>query len=71
LRKVSLAFAACGVPFQFSINQVEPDHSSTVFRVRLDNLKPQTTYYYTVDSMEASGKSDGARSPVKHFTPPS
>jgi len=51
--------------------RLNPAHSSTVFRVRLDKLEPQTTYYYTVDSMEASGKSDGARSPVKHFTPPS
>jgi hypothetical protein len=37
-------------------------HLSTVFRVRLDNLvtlEPQTTYYYTVDSMQANGKSDG------------
>ena len=39
--------------------RLNPDHSSTVFRVRLDNLKPQTTYYYTVDSMQANGKSDG------------
>src|SRR5229473_5611105 len=39
--------------------RLNPDHSSTVFRVRLDNLEPQTTYYYTVDSMEATGKSDG------------
>src|SRR5229473_3908167 len=39
--------------------RLNPDHSSTVFRVRLDNLDPQTTYYYTVDSMEATGKSDG------------
>src|ERR1700731_1613814 len=33
--------------------RLNPDHSSTVFRVRLDDLKPRTTYYYTVDSMEA------------------
>jgi len=24
-----------------------------VFRVRIDGLQPKTTYYYTVDSMEA------------------
>ncbi len=48
--------------------RLNPDHSSTVFRVRLDNLEPQTTYYYTVDSMEATGKSDGVKSPVNHFT---
>jgi len=43
-------------------------HSSTVFRVRLDNLKPRTTYYYRVDSMESNGKSDGVNSSVKTFT---
>src|SRR3979490_217030 len=42
--------------------RLNPDHSSTVFRVRLDDLKPRTTYYYKVDSMEASGKSDGVKS---------
>ena len=51
--------------------RLNPDHSSTVFRVRLDNLEPQTTYYYTVDSMEATGKSDGVKSSVNHFTTPS
>ena len=50
--------------------RLNPDHSSTVFRVRLDNLEPQTTYYYTVDSMEATGKSDGVKSSVNHFTTP-
>ena len=43
-------------------------HSYTVFRVRLDDLKPQTTYYYTVDSMEADGTSDGVKSAVKQFS---
>jgi hypothetical protein len=38
--------------------RLNSDQSSTVFRVRLDNLKPQTTYY-TFDSMDATGKSDG------------
>jgi hypothetical protein len=50
--------------------RLNPDHPSTVFRVRLDNLRPQTTYYYTVDSMQASGKSDGVKSSVNHFTTP-
>ena len=48
--------------------RLNPDHSSTVFRVRLDNLKPRTTYYYRVDSMESDGKSDGVTSPVQSFT---
>src|SRR2546421_4254893 len=35
--------------------RLDPDHPSTVFRVRLDDLKPGTTYYYAVGSMEANG----------------
>ena len=50
--------------------RLNPDHASTVFRVRLDNLEPRTTYYYIVDSMEASGKSDGVKSSVNRFTTP-
>jgi hypothetical protein len=50
--------------------RLNPTHSSTVFRVRLDELKPRTTYYYTVDSMEANGKSDGVISPINNFTTP-
>jgi phosphodiesterase/alkaline phosphatase D-like protein len=43
-------------------------HSYTVFRVRVDGLKPKTTYYYTVDSVNARSASDGVTSPVKTFT---
>src|SRR5277367_760037 len=50
--------------------RLNPDHPSTVFRVRLNNLKPQTTYYYMVDSMQASGQSDGVKSSLKNFTTP-
>ena len=50
--------------------RLSPGHSYTVFRVRMDSLKPRTTYYYTVDSIEANGKSDGVKSTVKHFTTP-
>jgi phosphodiesterase/alkaline phosphatase D-like protein len=45
-------------------------HSYTVFRVRIDGLKPQTTYYYTIESTEANGEVDGVKSAVKHFTTP-
>src|SRR6266849_32676 len=48
--------------------RLNPGHSYTVFRVRMDDLKPGTTYYYAVDSMEANGKDDGVKSPVKRFT---
>jgi hypothetical protein len=50
--------------------RLNPRHSYTVFRVRMDGLKPRTTYYYTVDSTEANGKGDGVKSAVKHFTTP-
>jgi len=50
--------------------RLNPSHSSTVFRVRLDDLKPRTTYYYTVDSMEANGKSDNITSAMNKFTTP-
>ncbi len=48
--------------------RLNPDHSSTVFRVRLDNLKSQTTYYYRVDFMQANGEHDGVTSPIRHFS---
>ena len=51
--------------------RLNPGHSQTVFRVRMYDLKPRTTYYYTVESMEANGKSDRVKSPVKKFTTPS
>jgi hypothetical protein len=50
--------------------RLNPDHPSTIFRVRLDDLKPGTTYYYTVVSMESNGTDDGTKSTVKQFTTP-
>ena len=50
--------------------RLNPDHPSTIFRVRLDDLKPGTTYYYTVGSMEANGTDDGTKSTIKQFTTP-
>ena len=47
--------------------RLNPQHSSTVFRVNLYDLPPRTTYYYTVESMDSSGKSDGVTSEVKTF----
>jgi hypothetical protein len=46
------------------------NHPYTVFRVRVEGLQPKTTYYYTVDSTQATGKSDGVKSPVKSFSMP-
>jgi phosphodiesterase/alkaline phosphatase D-like protein len=48
--------------------RLNPDHSSTIFRVRMDDLKPRTTYYYTIGSTEANDTNDGVKSPVYHFT---
>src|ERR1700730_94720 len=48
--------------------RLNPNHPSTIFRVRIQGLKPATTYYYTVESEEANGTSDGVTSPVNKFT---
>jgi Purple acid Phosphatase, N-terminal domain len=45
-------------------------HPQTIFRVRVDGLRPQTTYYYTVTSMGSDGVSDEEESPVKQFSTP-
>jgi Purple acid Phosphatase, N-terminal domain len=50
--------------------RLNPDHASTEFRVRLDNLKAQTTYYFRVESMQASGVGDRITSPLRHFSTP-
>jgi hypothetical protein len=48
--------------------RLNPTHSETMFRVNLYDLPPKTTFYYTVESMDSSGKSDEVRSPIKTFT---
>jgi hypothetical protein len=45
-------------------------HPETMFRVRLQGLQPETTYYYKVTSMGADGQSDGVEGPVNKFTTP-
>ena len=50
--------------------RLNPTHSTTVFRVRVEDLAPHTTYYYTVDSADSHGNSDGTISAVKSFTTP-
>ena len=47
--------------------RLNPGHSDTIFRVRIQGLQSGTTYYYKVDSMEANGKGDGVTSEVKTF----
>jgi hypothetical protein len=50
--------------------RLNPDHATTLFRVRLNNLQKRTTYYFRVDSMGADGVSDGVFSPIKSFAIP-
>jgi len=50
--------------------RLDPTHSSSVFRVRLYDLIPGKTYYYTVSSTESNGTDDRVRSAVKQFTIP-
>ena len=45
-------------------------HPETIFRVRMIDLKPQTTYYYEVSSMGSGGESDDVESAVNQFTTP-
>jgi phosphodiesterase/alkaline phosphatase D-like protein len=45
-------------------------HPYTVFRVRVEGLKPGTTYYYTVSSMNADGTEDAVKGGIYHFIAP-
>jgi phosphodiesterase/alkaline phosphatase D-like protein len=47
--------------------RLNQNHRYTIFRVRIDDLQPKTTYYYKVDSLDPHGKSDGVISPVRKF----
>ncbi len=50
--------------------ELNQNHPETVFRVRVDGLKPKTTYYYSVGSMGGNGRVDPLKSGVYHFTTP-
>src|SRR5438445_12937409 len=50
--------------------RLNPDHASTVFRVRLDNLKGRTTHYFRVDSVVANGERDSVTSSIGRFRTP-
>jgi phosphodiesterase/alkaline phosphatase D-like protein len=51
-----------------SPTRINPSHSEMIFRVRMPNLQPDTTYYYKVYSEQANGVSDPAMSGVNQFT---
>ena len=53
-----------------SPNRMNRNHPDMIFRVRVEGLKPKTTYFYTVESTQATGQSDGEKSAVKHFSTP-
>ena len=42
-------------------------HTTTLFRVLLNNLRKGTIYYFKVDSKGADGVGDGVVSPIKSF----
>jgi phosphodiesterase/alkaline phosphatase D-like protein len=48
--------------------RLNQSHPETIFRVRMDGLKPSTTYYYKVTSMGYDGVSDDVESSVHQFT---
>ena len=50
--------------------RINRNHPDSIFRVRVEGLAPQTTYYYTVDSMGSTGISDGVKSSVNRFSTP-
>ena len=50
-----------------SPNRRNPSRPDMIFRVRIAGLKPQTTYYYTVESTSATGVNDGVSSPIRTF----
>jgi cytochrome c peroxidase len=47
--------------------RLNPEHATTLFRVRLNGLKTGETYYFKVGSRGADGVSDGISSPIKVF----
>jgi phosphodiesterase/alkaline phosphatase D-like protein len=53
-----------------SPNRMNRNHPDMIFRVRVEDLKPKSTYFYTVESTQATGKSDGVKSPIRRFFTP-
>ncbi len=50
-----------------SPTRINPTRSDMVFRVRMNDLQPDTTYYYTVSSTQADGTADPVTSAVQQF----
>jgi cytochrome c peroxidase len=47
--------------------RLNPEHSTTLFRVRINNLQARTTYYFKVESIGADGRSEELVSPMGSF----
>ena len=50
-----------------SPTRINPAQSKMVFRLRMNDLQPDTTYYYTVSSTQADGTPDPVASAVQQF----
>jgi hypothetical protein len=50
-----------------SPTRINPGHSEMLFRVRIPDLEPGTTYYYKVSSEQADGIADPLTSGVNRF----
>ena len=50
-----------------SPSRVNPAHGEMIFRVRVNDLQPGTTYYYRVSSQQANGASDPGTSAIHKF----
>ncbi len=51
-----------------SPNRARNNATTMTYRVWIDGLAPDTTYYYTVDAAQADGHALGLHSPVSKFT---
>jgi phosphodiesterase/alkaline phosphatase D-like protein len=51
-----------------SPNRWNPALPSMTFRVQMNRLKPDTTYYYRVESVNAFDIAEGSECPVNQFT---
>ena len=50
-----------------SPTRINPAHGEMIFRVRVNDLQPGTTYYYRVSSQQANGASDPGKSAIHKF----
>jgi phosphodiesterase/alkaline phosphatase D-like protein len=51
-----------------SPNRRNPALPLMIFRVQVNHLQPETTYYYRVESVDALNIAEGSESPVNQFT---